>query len=111
DPAVQAGLDAIAKITDGDFSIVDRDLADKTWLVSFESDRAPVRYYSWDRLSKKATFLFSNRPKLESPPLAEIKPIEFPSRDGLKIRGYLTLPVGVPAKNLPMVLSVHGGPW
>jgi len=111
DPSVQTDFDAIAKITDGDFSIVDRDLADKTWLVSFESDRAPVRFYSWDRATKKATFLFSNRPKLEGAPLAEIKPIEFTSRDGLKIRGYLTLPVGVPAKNLPMVLSVHGGPW
>ena len=111
DPSVQADFDGIAKITDGDFSIVDRDLADKTWLVSFESDRAPVRFYSWDRAKKKATFLFSNRPKLEGAPLAQIKPIEFTSRDGLKIRGYLTLPIGAPAKNLPMVLSVHGGPW
>ena len=24
---------------------------------------------------------------------------------------YLTLPAGVPGKNLPMVLLVHGGPW
>jgi len=111
DPSIQADFDGIAKITDGDFSIVDRDLADKTWLVSFESDRAPVRFYSWDRAKKKATFLFSNRPKLEGAPLAPIKPIEFTSRDGLKIRGYLTLPIGAPAKNLPMVLSVHGGPW
>ena len=111
DPSVRADFDAIEKITAGDFSIVDRDLADKTWLVSFESDRAPVRFYSWDRATKKATILFTNRPKLEGAPLAEIKPIEFTSRDGLKIRGYLTLPVGVPAENLPMVLSVHGGPW
>ncbi|HSU90314.1 MAG TPA: hypothetical protein VLI44_02615, partial [Sporolactobacillaceae bacterium] len=37
DPSIQADFDGIAKITDGDFSIVDRDLADKTWLVSFES--------------------------------------------------------------------------
>jgi len=111
DPSVQADFDAIGKIAAGDFSIVDRDLADKTWLVSFESDRAPVRFYSWDRISKKATFLFSNRPKLEGAPLAQIKPIEFTSRDGLKIRGYLTLPIGLPAKNLSMVLLVHGGPW
>src|SRR6266446_1716354 len=111
DPSVRADFDAIGKITSGDFSIVDRDLADKTWLVSFESDRAPVRFYSWDRAKKKATFLFSNRPKLEGAPLAPIKPIEFTSRDGLKIRSYLTLPVGVAATNLPLVLSVHGGPW
>ena len=25
--------------------------------------------------------------------------------------GFLTLPTGIEAKNLPMVLVVHGGPW
>ena len=76
DPSVQADFEAIAKITDGDFTVVDRDLADKTWLVSFESDRAPVRYYSWDRASRNATFLFSVQPKLDDAPLAPMKPVD-----------------------------------
>ena len=33
------------------------------------------------------------------------------SRDGLTIPGYLTLPLGVEAKNLPVVVNPHGGPW
>ena len=111
DPSIQADFDAIAKITDGDFSVADRDLADRTWLVSFSSDRAPVRYYSWDRAAKKATFLFSVQPKLDDAPLVPMKPIEFTARDGMKLNGYLTLPAGAPAKNLPLVLAVHGGPW
>jgi len=37
--------------------------------------------------------------------------VKLKSRDGLELRGYLSLPVGVAAKNLPMVLYVHGGPW
>ncbi len=111
DPSIQADFDAIAKIADGDFSVADRDLADKTWLISFSSDRAPTRYYSFDRASKKATFLFSVQPKLDDAPLASMKPIEFAARDGMKLNGYLTLPTGVPAKNLPLVLTVHGGPW
>jgi dipeptidyl aminopeptidase/acylaminoacyl peptidase len=40
-----------------------------------------------------------------------MKPISYLSRDGLTIHGYLTTPVGIPAKNLPTVLLVHGGPW
>jgi dipeptidyl aminopeptidase/acylaminoacyl peptidase len=111
DPSIKPDFDAIAKIADGDFSIADRDLADQTWLVAFSSDRAPTRYYSWDRASKKATLLFSVQPKLDDAPLAPMKPVEFAARDGMKLNGYLTLPLGVPAKNLPLVLVVHGGPW
>ena len=40
-----------------------------------------------------------------------MKPVSFRARDGLTIHGYLTLPPGVEAKNLPLVLNVHGGPW
>ena len=40
-----------------------------------------------------------------------MKPVVIKARDGLELNAYLTLPVGVPPKNLPMVLFVHGGPW
>ncbi len=41
--------------------------------------------------------------------LASVTPIEFKARDGLAIRGLLTLPPGK-TKNLPAVVMVHGGP-
>jgi dipeptidyl aminopeptidase/acylaminoacyl peptidase len=111
DPAVKGDYDAIAKLADGDFSVVNRDSANKTWLVAFTSDRGPVRWFTWDRDGKKGTFLFSAQPKLENLQLAEMKPVDIKTRDGLNMHAYLTLPAGVPAKNLPMVLFVHGGPW
>jgi len=40
-----------------------------------------------------------------------MKPIQYISRDSITIHGYLTLPVGVKAKNLPVVFNPHGGPW
>ena len=43
--------------------------------------------------------------------MAEMKPIAYTSRDGLLIRGYLTLPKGVEPKNLPVIINPHGGPW
>lgn len=110
DKSIQADIDAIRKVRDGDFSISSRDLEDKTWLVSYIEDDAPVYYYSFDRPTKKATLLFSNRPQLERYKLAEMKPIRFESRDGMVIHGYLTMPPGV-TKNAPMVMDVHGGPW
>jgi dipeptidyl aminopeptidase/acylaminoacyl peptidase len=111
DPGVKADYDAVAKLYDGDFAVVNRDRADKTWLVAFTSDRSATRYYTYDRATKSGTFLFTARPKLDNLQLASMKPVVITARDGLKLNSYLTLPVGVPAKNLPMVLFVHGGPW
>jgi dipeptidyl aminopeptidase/acylaminoacyl peptidase len=111
DPAVKADFEGIAKLDSGDFAVPSRDLADKHWLVVFTSDRGPVKYYVWDREAKKGTYLFSNRPKLEGLQLSEMKPVVIKTRDGLNMHAYLTLPAGLPPKNLPMVLFPHGGPW
>jgi dienelactone hydrolase len=37
--------------------------------------------------------------------------VSYPSSDGLTIPAYLTLPRGVPGKNLPAIVVPHGGPW
>ena len=111
DPAIEEDLRAIAKVTDGDFNVVNRTDADDTWLVSFDTDRAPVRYYRWDRKGRKASFLFTTRPRLEGLRLAEMKPVVIRARDGMEIYSYLALPAGLAPRNLPMVLFPHGGPW
>jgi dipeptidyl aminopeptidase/acylaminoacyl peptidase len=43
--------------------------------------------------------------------MARAQPVQYKSRDGLTINGYLTLPLGRPAKNLPVIVNPHGGPW
>ena len=111
DPAVKEDFDGLAKLNDGDFVIVNRTEADDIWLVGYTSDRAPGRFYRWDRKAKQGTFLFTSQPKLDGLRLAEVKPVVIPTRDGLKMNSYLTLPVGVVPKNLPLVLFPHGGPW
>ncbi|MCF6183618.1 MAG: S9 family peptidase, partial [Bacteroidales bacterium] len=53
-------------------------------------------------------------PWLDENEMANQLPIEYKSRDGLTIHGYLTLPKGYTietAKNLPVVVNPHGGPW
>ncbi|QEH33855.1 Prolyl tripeptidyl peptidase precursor [Aquisphaera giovannonii] len=111
DPSIAEDFEAIGKLREGDFSVVNRDNADRTWLVAFASDRGPVAYYAWDRSSRKGTFLFVHQPKLEGLALAEMKPVKIKARDGLTLNAYLTLPVGIEPRGLPMVLMVHGGPW
>jgi dipeptidyl aminopeptidase/acylaminoacyl peptidase len=111
DKTIADEFKALKKAHRGEFNVVSRDLADKTWLVSYVTDDGPTRYYAYDRETKKDRFLFSNQPKLEKLPLSKMEPIAYKARDGLTIHGYLTLPVGVKNKDLPTVLLVHGGPW
>jgi len=111
DTSIAEDFAAIGKIRNGDFHLINRDHADQTWLVSFETDDGPVYYYAYDRKTKKGELLFTNRRALEGLTLAKMKPIRFQAKDGLTVHGYLTTPPGVEAKRLPMVLNVHGGPW
>jgi dipeptidyl aminopeptidase/acylaminoacyl peptidase len=111
DPELKADYEALQKVRNADITDISRSLDDKTWVVTYVSDDAPVTYYLYDRPSKKATFLFTSRPALDKYKLSAMKPIEYTARDGMRIYGYLTTPVGMEPRNLPMVLFVHGGPW
>lgn len=111
DPSIAADFATLAQVRRGEFSIISRDLADTTWLVAYAIDDGPTYYYTYDRHPKTSTLLFSNQPKLEGLPLAPVQPVSFQARDRVTLHGYLTTPVGVPSRNLPTVLLVHGGPW
>ena len=65
----------------------------------------------FDATTGSLTKLVDVAPWLKEDQLAHMKPIEYQSRDGLTIHGYLTLPLGREAKNLPVVINPHGGPW
>ncbi|MFL5522773.1 MAG: alpha/beta fold hydrolase [Gemmatimonadaceae bacterium] len=84
---------------------------ERQWMVVANSDREPGERWLFDRDSNKLTFLYKVFDKLPREALAEQKPISYQSADGLTVPAYLTLPVGVSPKNLPMVVYVHGGPW
>ncbi len=55
--------------------------------------------------------LASSREWLKPADMAPMQPIKYQSRDGLTLHGYLTTPRGVEAKDLPLVVNPHGGPW
>ncbi len=80
-------------------------------IISAYSDTEPGETYLFDRQNKKLTLQYKIRETLPREALAEMKPIRYKSSDGLEIPGYLTLPKGVEAKNLPLVALPHGGPW
>jgi dipeptidyl aminopeptidase/acylaminoacyl peptidase len=81
------------------------------WIVSAFSDTEPGETYVWNRKAKTLDLQYRIREELPRASLSERKPYHFKSSDGLDITGYLTLPKGLPTKNLPLVVFPHGGPW
>ena len=118
DDSVKQDLGYLKTVCDGDVNVISRTLDDKVWAVSYLVDDGPVRFYLYDRSSRQARFMFTNRKELEGVKLSKMHPVVIKSRDGLELVSYLTLPYwedpdhdGRPTRPLPMVLFVHGGPW
>lgn len=91
--------------------IIDRDSAEKKFIVYTYSDRDPGSYYLYDYKSAKLTRLGETNSSIRAAQMSEMKPVSYKAADGLEINGYLTLPLGSDGKNLPVVVMPHGGPW
>lgn len=109
--AIAPDITALGKLDQGDFSIGSRTKDNTKWIVAYNRDNGPPRYWLWDRDKQEGTFLFTTWPALEGQTFASMKGVEIPTRDGLTLPSYLTVPEGSAGKDLPMVLLVHGGPW
>jgi dipeptidyl aminopeptidase/acylaminoacyl peptidase len=86
-------------------------LDEQLWLINAYSDTEPGETYLFDRKTHKLTLQYKVRDKLPRESLAHMTPVSFKSSDGLEIPAYLTLPKGIPGKNLPTIIFPHGGPW
>lgn len=84
---------------------------ERVWMVVAASDKEPGERYLFNRDTKDLAFQYKVFDKLPRESLASKKSITYKSSDGLVIPAYLTLPVGVSPKNLPLVVVPHGGPW
>ena len=107
--ALQTGLEA--KLPDTEVNVAGTDRKEDRWLVKTSSDRGRGDYYLYDNKGEALTHLVAVAPWLKADQLAAMQPVSYTARDGLVIHGYLTLPVGVEPKNLPLIVNPHGGPW
>ena len=91
-------------------AVTDMDDAERIVILRSYSDKTRGAYYLYDRRDNSINKLAELSPWLKEEQMAAMQPITFKSRDSEDIHGYLTLPVGVEAKNLPLVIIPHGGP-
>ncbi|WP_256041364.1 S9 family peptidase [Cryobacterium sp. SO1] len=102
---------ALSKLSDGVLGTLSSDQTERRWVATFIHDRDPATSWLYDHATGEAHILFRPYPHLEPAHLASMEAVGFSARDGLELRGFLSLPVGVAPANLPLVLLVHGGPW
>lgn len=91
--------------------IVSRSRDNKTFLVWTGATNDPGHYYVYNIDAGRMGRLFSVSSSLKRGQLAETRPVRYHARDGLEIPAYLTLPKGRPAKDLPLIVMPHGGPF
>lgn len=106
-------IDAKLKAEFGDkqFSVVSSDDNDFKLLVVVGSDKLYGKYYEYDTKTKNIKLLLDLMPQLKEEDMAEMRPIEFKSKDGLTIHGYITLPkAAVDGQKVPLIVNPHGGP-
>lgn len=90
--------------------IASSDSLEKKFIVRTYTDRNPGSFYLYSIDDDKLVKLSDVNSSLKVENMAEMKPISYKTRDGLTVYGYLTLPKGMPAKDLPVVVMPHGGP-
>lgn len=116
DPSIKKDFLYLSTLHNGDVGVAGRSVDDRIWLIAY-LDGGPSRYYVYDRLARKARFLFLSQSALEPFALARRQAVIVPTRDGLKLPGDLYLPSWSHASRgklldhpLPTLLYVHGGP-
>jgi dipeptidyl aminopeptidase/acylaminoacyl peptidase len=94
-----------------EITVTDMNRNEDLLIVRSYGDRSLGSCFLYDVNADKLTKLADISPWLKESEMCEMKPVTYKARDGIIINGYLTLPRGVPAKNLPVVINPHGGPW
>ncbi len=67
-------------------------------------------WYQMDVVTRSAWPIGNERPDIAPEQVGEIRTIEYTARDGLAMEMIVTLPPGMEAKNLPVIMLPHGGP-
>lgn len=85
--------------------------ADARMLIWSGGASNPGTYFLYDRVKSTMSPVLIPYERIDERNLADVQPVSYKARDGLEIRGFLTLPKGKDPKSLPLILMPHGGPF
>jgi dipeptidyl aminopeptidase/acylaminoacyl peptidase len=95
----------------GSIEVGNADQKREKLVIREETDQRPQLTYIFNRKDRSLTLISKGREQTASKyRFPSMKCVSLDSRDGLKLHGYLTLPLNTTGKNLPFIVLVHGGP-
>ena len=102
------------KLVGYEFNITSLTKNEDRMIIRTYSDKSLGAYYLYDVATDGLTKISDVSPWLDENKMAAMNCVSYSTRDGLNLEAYLTLPAGYTmknAKNLPVVINPHGGPW
>jgi dipeptidyl aminopeptidase/acylaminoacyl peptidase len=106
----QLQSDVEAAFPESNVVIVDWDREFDRVVLLVEGGETSGAYYLINPETSDVRLLARSRPRIPDAQVAPVEIVHYQARDGLDLFGYLTLPVGRDARDLPLVLMPHGGP-
>ena len=107
--SVQTEVDAMSGVGNG--RIVDWSDDFNKVLVQIGGPSQTGELYLFNRATHGHERIAWINDKLRGRPLSPVRSITYPARDGTQIEAVLTLPRQRAAKNLPVIIMPHGGPF
>ncbi|HEX6704468.1 MAG TPA: alpha/beta fold hydrolase [Albitalea sp.] len=106
--ALAAGIDQALPARSNRLLQVSAD--ESRYLLLSSANGVPDEFYLGDRKSGSLALLARQYPGLDPERLPRKTALTIKARDGLALPAFLTVPLGVEPKGLPLVLLPHGGP-
>ncbi|MFL0798133.1 MAG: hypothetical protein K6L73_11665 [Cellvibrionaceae bacterium] len=106
--AFQQSIDAVLPETTN--TVVSMSEDERKYIVFSSSSTQPGVYYFGDPDKKTLLPFIESYPFLNKDILSGKKEISYKARDGVEIKGYLTIPKNHNGGALPTVIFPHGGP-
>jgi len=100
-----------AKLAGYEVALASSSKDESKYMIRTYSDKSLGAYYFYDKTSDVFTKIVEVGPWIAEEDMASMKPIQYQSRDGLTIHGYLAQPLGKENEPTPTVILPHGGPW
>ena len=111
-PVAKQDLADLARHGSGDVYFLSDSADRRKASVFFERDSESGEFALLDRERHEVRKLLVQRKALADLALRKMQPVIIPSRDGLRLNGYLTLPAPEAGSGrMPLVLVIHGGPY